>query len=316
METESYKDKINWTLEQKVFHFFEVVSTFYNKMDGKVYLSFSGGKDSTVMKYLIDKWLKSSGYPPIKYVFNNTTNEHGEILDFVKSFGDEIIWLKPKLSFAQTLKKYGYPIISKEQSMALSRYKNTKRLDQKIYRMTGIKADGTKGTVGVIRNKWKFLIDAPFDVTERCCDVLKKRPIFKFEKETGLRPIIGTMAEESNQRRIQYIKNGGCNIWTKGKEMCLPLSIFTEDNIWELIGKYKIRICGIYYDQIIDGDLVTGEKRTGCAYCGFGCHLEPPNNNRFHRLYKREPKRYKSMMDKLGYRTVLNFIKINLPDNK
>lgn len=158
------------------------------------------------------------------------------------------------------------------------------------------------------------MIDAPFNVTERCCDILKKQPVKKFEKKTGLRPIIGVMAEESNQRRIQYIKNDGCNVWTEGKEMCQPLSIFTEKNIWDLIKKHKIEICSIYFDQIIDGELVSGEKRTGCAYCAFGCHLEDKDNNRFHRLAKREPKRYATFMDKLGYREALTYLGINLPD--
>lgn len=312
---ESYREKINWTLDQKIGHFFELIDLFYHKMNGGVYMSFSGGKDSTVMKHLIEKWLKMIGYPPIRYVFNNTTNEHQEVLDFVKTFGDEVTWIRPKMTFAQTLMKYGYPLISKVQAMALSRYRKTKHPHVKKYRLTGIKQDGTKGIVGVISKKWRFLIDAPFDVTEDCCRILKKDPVKRFERETGLRPITGVMAEESNQRRLEYAKNGGCIVWKEGKEMCMPLSIFTEENIWELIDKFNIKICPIYYDQIIDGELVPGEKRTGCAYCSFGCHFEDPDNNRFTRLAKREPKRYKTMMDKLGYRAALEYIGIKLPDS-
>jgi len=311
----SYQDKVNWSLDQKVFHFFEVVSSFYEAINGKVYMSFSGGKDSTVMMYLFNKFLKSAGLPPIKIVFNNTTNEHKEILDFVKSFGDKVIWLRPKMTFAQTLQKYGYPVISKSQAMSISRYRNTKFPEQKTYRLTGVKPDGTIGKVGVISKKWRFMIDAPFKITERCCDILKKAPVKKFEKETGLRPIIGTMTSESNDRKMRYLKEG-CSVFEKGKEACRPLSIFTEKDIWDLIERENIEICSIYYDQIIDGELVKGEKRTGCAYCMFGCHREHENNNRFTRLHKREPKRYLSFMDKLGYRKVLNFMKIKLPDEQ
>lgn len=313
---ESYSDKINWTLDQKIFHLYEVIDVFYHKFNGNVYLNFSGGKDSTVLLWFIDRWTEMNGYGNIRCLFNDTTNEHKEILDFVKSFGDRVEWTRPKMTFAQTLVKYGYPVISKVQSMAISRYQNTKREDQKIYRLTGKKPDGTHGKVGVISKKWRFVINAPFKVTNRCCDILKKEPIKRFEKKTGLRPITGVMSTESNNRRIQYIKNGGCNIWKKGKEMCMPLSLFTEDNIWECIDRFKIKICPIYYDQVINGELVTGEKRTGCAYCAFGAHCESSENNRFTRLYKREPKRYKSMMDKLGYRDVLNYINIKLPDNE
>lgn len=311
---ESLQEKQAWSLDQKIFHFFEVIDVYYHRFDGKVYMSFSGGKDSTVMKYLFDKWLAMNGYPKIKYVFNDTTNEHKEILDFVKSFGEEVTWLKPKMTFAQTLLKYGYPLISKEQSMAISRYQNTKSEDVKTYRLTGFRNGVKAGMAGVISKKWHFMINAPFKITNRCCDILKKEPVRRFEKETGLKPIIGTMAEESSLRRRQYIKDEGCNVFTFGKEQCKPLSVFTEKDIWSLIKKFNIEICPIYFDQVIDGEIVTGEKRTGCAYCGFGCHFEAPDNNRFTRLQKREPKRFHSMMDKLGYRKALTFLGVKLPD--
>lgn len=310
---ETLSEKLKWSLEQKEFHFFNILDTFYHRMDGQVYASFSGGKDSTVMIFLINKWLRLMKYPPIKIVFNNTTNEHKEILDFVKSFGNQITWLKPKMTFAQTLEKYGYPLISKEQSMAISRFQNTKREDQKVYRFSGIKPDGTKGVVGVISKKWRFMIDAPFKITNRCCDILKKEPVKRFEKEFGLRPIIGVMTEESNNRKLKYISDGGCITFKEGKESCQPLSLFTEKDIWSLIEKYDIEICSIYFDQIIEGELVTGEKRTGCAYCAFGAHCEDPKNNRFTRLQKREPKRFNSFMDKLGYRDALEFTGIEVP---
>lgn len=313
---ETIEQKLKWTLEQKEWHFFHVLDTFYHNMKGNVYVSFSGGKDSTVMVFLIKKWLKIMGYPPVKLVFNNTTNEYAEILDFVKSFGDEVTWLRPKMTFAQTLQKYGYPLISKEQSMAISRYKGTKREDQRIYRLTGIKPDGTKGVVGVISKKWRFMIDAPFSVTNKCCDILKKAPVKKFEKEFGLKPIMGTMIEESRVRKLKYISDGGCITFKPGKESCQPMSLFTEKDVWALVKKYNIEIRSIYFDQIIDGELVTGEKRTGCAYCAFGAHCENPDNNRFTRLQKREPNRFNSFMDKLGYRDALEYTGIKVPPRR
>lgn len=310
---ETLQEKQAWTLDQKIFHFFEVVDQYYHRFNGEVYLSFSGGKDSTVLKYLLDKWLAMNGYSKIKYVFNDTTNEHKEILSFVKSFGEEITWLRPKMTFAQTLVKYGFPLISKEQSMAISRYQNTKSEDVKTYRLTGFRNGVKVGNAGVISKKWHFMIEAPFKITNRCCDILKKEPVKRFEKETGLKAIIGTMADESMLRRKQYIKEGNCNVFTKGKEQCKPLSIFTEKDIWALIKKFDIEICSIYYDQIINGELVTGEKRTGCKMCAFGCSFEEPDNNRFTRLSKREPNVYKSFMDKLGYREALTFLGIKIP---
>jgi 3'-phosphoadenosine 5'-phosphosulfate sulfotransferase (PAPS reductase)/FAD synthetase len=308
---ETLEEKQAWTLEQKVVHFYMLLDVFYHRLNGNVYIAFSGGKDSTVMKWLCDNWTRMVGYPKIQAVFNNTTNEHKEILDFVKSFGDEVHWIRPRMTFVQTLQKYGYPLVSKEQSMAISRYKNSKSESVKEYRLTGFRNGKKVGSVGVISKKWRFLIDAPFNVTDRCCDILKKEPVKRFEKETGLRPIVGGMAEESAVRKRQYEKNGMCTIWKEGKEQLNPLSIFTEKDIWDLIKIKEISICPIYYDQVIDGQVVTGEKRTGCAYCAFGCQFEDKDNNRFQRLQMREPKRHETFMTKLGYKEALEYININ-----
>lgn len=309
METLEQKQK--WTLDQKVFHLFEVFGTYYNYFNGQVYLSFSGGKDSTVLMYFIKKWLKMNNLPPIKYVFNNTTNEHKEILDFVKSFGDEITHLRPKMTFAQTVAKYGFPMVSKQTARFLSRYKNTKSEQMRQFYKYGTNKDGSQSKFK-IANKWHHLIEAPFNFTDKCCDILKKEPVHRFEKETGLKPVIGTMADEGNLRKIAYKKNGEqCNVFTEGKEQCKPLSIFTEKDIWDLIKIHNIEICSIYYDQIINGELVKGEKRTGCKLCGFGCQYEQEDeDNRYIKLSKREPNVHKSFMDKLGYREVLEFMGI------
>ncbi len=79
----------------------------YYGLDG-VYVSFSGGKDSTVLLHIA-----RSIYPDIKAVFVDTGLEYPEIRDFVKKF-DNVDWLKPKLTFKQVIEKYGYPFISKE----------------------------------------------------------------------------------------------------------------------------------------------------------------------------------------------------------
>lgn len=76
-------------------------------IDG-VFVSFSGGKDSTV---LLD--IARGMYPDILAVFVDTGLEYPEIRQFVKTY-DNVEWLKPKLNFKQVILKYGYPFISKE----------------------------------------------------------------------------------------------------------------------------------------------------------------------------------------------------------
>ena len=78
-------------------------------VDG-VHISFSGGKDSTVLLHIAREM-----YPDIKAVFVDTGLEYPEIREFVKTF-DNVDWLKPKYTFRQVIEKYGYPVISKEVS--------------------------------------------------------------------------------------------------------------------------------------------------------------------------------------------------------
>lgn len=75
-----------------------------------VYVSFSGGKDSTV---LLD--IARSMYPEIKAVFLDTSLEFPELREFVNTF-ENVEILKPKMNFRQVIEQYGYPVISKEVS--------------------------------------------------------------------------------------------------------------------------------------------------------------------------------------------------------
>lgn len=270
------------------------IREFYIYYKGQVYIAFSGGKDSTVLLHLI-----RSMYPDVPAVFIDTGLEFPEIRNFVKTF-DNVTWLKPDMNYRRVIDKYGYPIISKNVSMAVSRYRNTTSEEQKHYRLYGRVVDGKKHTAGVIPKRYHYLVDAPFDISEQCCEVMKKKPAKKYHKETGRVPFIGTMASDSKMREQNYLSTG-CNVYDSVIPKSQPLSIWTEDDIWEYIKKFDIP-----YSEIYD----MGYDRTGCIFCMFGVHMEP-KPNRFQRMSETHPKQYKYCMEKLGLREVLKFIRID-----
>ena len=84
------------------------IREWYEHWGGNVYVSFSGGKDSTVLLDIVRRL-----YPDVPAVFSDTGLEYPEIKEFVKTFPNVTI-VRPKHSFKEILTKYGYPIISKE----------------------------------------------------------------------------------------------------------------------------------------------------------------------------------------------------------
>ena len=85
---------------------------WYEKFNGNVYISFSGGKDSTVLLHIARQL-----YPNIPAVFSNTGLEYYEIQKFAKQMGATFI--APKIRFDEVVSTYGYPLISKEVSEAI-----------------------------------------------------------------------------------------------------------------------------------------------------------------------------------------------------
>ena len=125
----------NWQLKQRQGLPLEVkiqmsnvkIRQFYDHFGGDVYVSFSGGKDSTVLLDLVRNL-----YPKVPAVFVDTGLEYPEIREFVSDM-DNITWLKPKMPFTKVLEKYGYPVVSKEQAQYIQQYKVAKSRENKEY---------------------------------------------------------------------------------------------------------------------------------------------------------------------------------------
>lgn len=282
------KQRQGLPLELKIRKSIRTIEEYYNMYDGNVYLS-KGGADSNVLAWLIQQ----SNVKDIESVCVATV-EPPENVIHNKNLGDTL--LKSEITQKAVIQKYGYPLISKEVAMSLSRYLHTKHDWVKDRRLHGYMGrNGKKITQGMIPKKYHFMIYAPFEVTEKCCDVSKKKPLKKYEKESHKVAITGELADESFNRKMQYLKHG-CIMTDKKKVKCTPLGFWTEQDIKECIYKHNIKIPSCYGEVVFeDGQYkYTGEQRTGCAICGFGLMF---SRKRLDLMQEKRPNQYKYMMN-------------------
>lgn len=174
------------------------------------------------------------------------------------------------------------------------------------------------------QEKYKFFLDAPFEISNKCCNVMKKEPAHNYHKQTGRNPIIATMATESRLRTQKWLENG-CNGFDLKIPTSNPMAFWTEQDVLLYIKEKDLPICSVYGDVVVDYSSMgqcdnqmsfadygifdnerpllrtTGCTRTGCVLCGFGCHLEKEPNQRFVNLKKSHPK----------FHNLLNIVKNN-----
>ena len=256
------------------------IREWYNYYGGEVYVSFSGGKDSTVLLDIV-----RGLYPDIDAVYVDTGLEYPELRDFVKTI-DNVTWLKPKKNFKSVIQEYGYPIVSKEVA---NKVHGAKPGNTRWQQLHGTYIDNNTGKLSTHYNykKWEYLLDADFKISNQCCAVMKKRPSLQYEKQTGKKPILG-----------------------------LTMGFWTEQDVLQYLYEKKIPYASVYGDIVLeDGKYrTTGCNRTGCIFCGFGCHLEK-EPNRFQMLKQTHPKLWEYCMKPiesggLGMRNVMEYISV------
>lgn len=107
-------------LEAKVHLSQNRIREWYEHWDGDVYVSFSGGKDSTVLRHIV-----LGMYPDVPCVFVNTGLEYPEVRRFALA-QPGTVRVDPEMTFPEVIDRFGYPVISKEQSQNIYEYRNTK----------------------------------------------------------------------------------------------------------------------------------------------------------------------------------------------
>lgn len=279
-------------MEVQLFDRIEKIKSINEQYDleNNAYISFSGGKDSTILHYLIDLALPNNKIPR---VFINTGIEYVKIVEFVKKLSindNRFIIINPSNSIKKILDEYGYPIKSKQHSHNLAIYqRNKENIDfyknQKFINIEEM-PKGTKSVIKYIQGirfnkkgekyelsnfscpkilKYQFEKDFKIKISDKCCDKIKKEPIHKWEKENKKYITITGMRKDEGGNRT----NLSCIVTSKrdGAIKFHPLSVL--NNLWcdWFIKEYKIELCELYNPPY-------NFRRTGCKGCPLSLDLQ------------------------------------------
>lgn len=206
---------MNSQLEMKVTEAIHRIEDLYFKTDGKCWLSFSGGKDSTVVLALIKMSIDSMVLPEegIKAVFCDTGIELGATRDFVNwcissGWYPNIDIIRPEKTFSEVIKEHGKPLRSKMKSELLSRWQkksNKLAYDHLLYKFK----DGVPRKKTALADKDIHFLDIGFDIaiSNKCCTILKKKPFSEYNKKHDMKGYMsGVRNSEGGQDNLLLLK--------------------------------------------------------------------------------------------------------------
>lgn len=249
-----------------LFDRLEVIKTTINKYgEENFYLSFSGGKDSTVVHHLLDMAIPGNKIPR---VYADTGIEYNLIRKFAYEnveYDDRFVAIKPSVPVKQVLETEGYPFKSKNHAHFVD-----------IYQRRGMKEgiehyldENNEGIVGftcpsILKYQFKDQNALNFRVSDKCCIRMKEEPLEKWAKENNKSIGITGLMREEGGRRVKI----DCLAFRRGKvRFFQPLAKVTKE--WEewFINTNNIRLCELYYPPY-------NFERTGCKGCPFARDLQ------------------------------------------
>ena len=230
------------------FYLIDLKSKFDKIKPNTYYLSYSGGKDSHFLYWFIKEYLKRND---IKIVGINTYMEHHEIRDRILKNSDIVLY--PTMKPMEIKEKYGIPCFSKLQDEYISRYQRGSKAKSTLDFING--NNSTKFKLNK-RAKELLLSGDLHKISNKCCKILKKDTAHRFQKETGLKEILGVRADEGELRKSKYK-----SCFTKDKKFT-PIHDLSDELLEKIIKKYNIEVPNVY--KYI--------SRTGCMGCPYGSY--------------------------------------------
>lgn len=232
-------------------------------LEDNAYISFSGGKDSTVLHHLVDLALPGNNIPR---VFLNTGIEYKLILNFVRKMSvndSRFVIQTVGKNIKATLEEIGYPFKSKLHSKKLMEYRK------------GYPCKSVQGYFGKTEEKYsmtcpKSLLyqtekDFTLKISDKCCYEFKKYPAQKYEKESGRHICMTGMRKEEGGNRFGI----NCTVFSSngGIKKFHPLAIVDEKFINEFVEKNNVQLCELYYPPY-------NFIRTGCKGSPYSLYLQ------------------------------------------
>lgn len=214
-------------------------------------VGFSGGKDSLVLSDLV---LHEVGKVP--HLWSNTQQQFFKQAQFnreyCKRINVELFEIKPQGKFFDIVAEHGFPMFAKDVAQLIDECQRKDELPK------------TKKKFGKAV-RYLDLIQSKFKISNKCCWFMKERGGEKFQRRNNFRGIfIGNRADESNARRIHWLKYGCNYLDTRGLYTSHPIAFWNDADVYHYLKINNIELPLRYH---------LGYNRTGCILCGFGAQL-------------------------------------------